>query len=372
VKKLKLVSLKIDDMHLFFNDGLNYIVGKNGTGKTTIFNCIKYALGLSKSSGISNIFRIDLKVRIDNVEMIFSRGVGDLSISISVEDIHHLFRPMSKELNSFLCEYLRPDYIFGREHESIFNLLDFFFLSNEHSVNRRQQWEAINSVCGINVALLGSLENDIYSLEKQVYGNKKIQNSIEEFVRLLLDKTNGLDECTDTNLCIESAKEEYFSKFRRDEILLIGATSKFEDIKNKSEHLLKCNLLEIEKVFIGIKKFTGYQQSALDDIESLVKGRNMNVSYSQEIFSRFTLVLAIAKVAQAMKFNFPSIVINDSYLSYNIEDKAHRGTVEILEDIAGEDKGLQYIEFTNRDDIPKQYIVLNLNSRENSNVFRGE
>ena len=129
MNKLKLVALKIDDMHLAFKDGLNYIVGKNASGKTTIFNCIRYVIGLSKFNESSNVYSISLRACIDDNQLTFSRDAGDTEISISINDECHRFRPMSKELNDFLCEQLQPDYIFGREYENIFSLLNFFFLS---------------------------------------------------------------------------------------------------------------------------------------------------------------------------------------------------------------------------------------------------
>jgi DNA repair exonuclease SbcCD ATPase subunit len=43
MKNLKLIYLNIDSMHIEFQDGINYIIGQNASGKSTIFNCIKYA-----------------------------------------------------------------------------------------------------------------------------------------------------------------------------------------------------------------------------------------------------------------------------------------------------------------------------------------
>lgn len=370
MNKLRLVSLKIDDMHLAFKGGLNYIVGKNGAGKTTIFNCIRYALGLNKSSASSNVYRVELKVRIDEIDFVFSRDVGDSIVSIYVNDVAYHFRPMSKELNDFISEYLCPDYIFGREFENIFTLLEFCFLSEERSANRRQQWEAINSVCGINVSLIGSLEKDINSLKKEVYKNKEIQDSVEEFLDLLSKNLSGCDKNTRFDESIELTKTEYFSKFRRDEELFVNAAKKLEDIKNKSESELRDRFSEVERVFVSLKNFAGYERWTLDNLESHVKGRNSFMSYGEEIFSKFILILAIAKASQDREYNFPNIIINDSYLSGGLDERAYRNALEILEDVADKEKGLQYIEFTYRDDVPNEYVVLNLNSRGALHVFR--
>jgi uncharacterized protein YydD (DUF2326 family) len=94
------------------------------------------------------------------------------------------------------------------------------------------------------------------------------------------------------------------------------------------------------------------------------------MSYGEEIFSKFILILAIAKASQDREYNFPNIIINDSYLSGGLDERAYRNALEILEDVTDKEKGLQYIEFTYRDDVPKEYVVLNLNSKGALHVFR--
>lgn len=370
MNRLKLVALEIDDMHLSFRDGLNYIVGKNNTGKTTIFNCIRYVLGLVKSNASQNVYSINLEVRIDERNLVFSRDIGDSYISVSVNNVPNKFRPLSKELNDFFCDYLLPDYIFGREYEDIFKLLDFFFLSEERPENRRQQWEAINSICGINVSLLGSLEKDISSLKKEVYRSQEIHTAIEEFFELFSKNLGNFSDNKDIEKSLEKTKDEYFFDFRRDKELLIGATKKLAAIKDESEHQLRDRISEIERVFIGLKNFSGYERWDLDDLESFVKGKNRYMSYGQEIFSKFILILAISKVAQNSKYNFPGLIINDSYLSAGLDNKTYKSALEILEDVAGKESGLQYIEFTYRDNLPKDHVVLDLNSKGALNVFR--
>lgn len=371
MNKIRLLSLKIDDVHLAFKPGLNYIVGKNNTGKTTIFNCIKYVLGLSKSSVFSDFYRADLEVRIGETDFVFSRDVGDLLISVCVDGADYQFRPMSKELNDFLSAKLCPKFIFGREFENIFTLLEFCFLSEERSASRRQQWEAMNLVCGINTSLISFLEKDINSLKKEVSRNKEIQESVEEFLGLLLRKLNDLDKGIEIDESIEITKAEYFSKFLRDEELLASATRKLDDIKSRSEKELGIRISEVEKVFVSLKNFAGYQRWTINNLEAVINGRNSYMSYGEEIFSKFILVLAIAKASQDREYNFPSIIINDSYLSGSLDEGAYKSALEILKDMTDQEKGLQYIEFTHRDDIPKEHVVLNLNSRGSLHVFRG-
>ena len=140
MNSLKLVSLKIDNTHIHFKDGLNYIVGNNDTGKTTVFNCIRYALGLTKSIVHRHINQIELKVCIDKYVFEFRREVDSASLFVSRNGKDYKYRAQSKELDEFLRDLLSPTYIYGSDTESALVMLDFCFLSEERSVNRRQNW----------------------------------------------------------------------------------------------------------------------------------------------------------------------------------------------------------------------------------------
>ena len=123
MNSLKLVSLKIDDAYIHFKDGLNYIVGNNNSGKTTIFNCIKYALGLTKSFLHKHIGQIELVVRINGNDFQYRREVESPSLSVSHGDEVYSFRALSKELDIFLKDTLAPTYIYERDAESVLKLL---------------------------------------------------------------------------------------------------------------------------------------------------------------------------------------------------------------------------------------------------------
>ena len=77
MKNLKLLHLSIDKQHIQFRDGINYIIGRNASGKSTMFNCIKYALGLTKNFNNVNIEFVKLTIMIGTQEYIFNREIGD-------------------------------------------------------------------------------------------------------------------------------------------------------------------------------------------------------------------------------------------------------------------------------------------------------
>jgi len=364
-----MVSLQIDDTYIHFKDGLNYIVGRNASGKTTIFNCIKYALGMVKSITYKHISQVELKLSIDRSELLFKREAGSLNLTVAMGSEVMNFRSQSKELDSFLRESLDPRYIFDGNTESVLKILDFCFLTEEKSVNRRQQWEAFSSICGINIFLLNSVEKDISALKKEVAKNKELESVVNNFSESLSVKLREINQLHELDESLEKAKFNFFREYREKEDLLISATLKFEEIKRISNVELRNKMADIEDVFISMKHHAGFDRGYFEGIETFIKDRSKSISYGEETFSRFILILAIARLAEDGSYNFPQIIVNDSYLSRYLDNEAYYQAKNILDNLMSRNKELQYIEFTYRDDIPKEHMVLNLEAEGGRHVF---
>ena len=87
MRKISLKALRFDNHNIEFRDGVNYIVGINNSGKTTIFNLIQYILGLRKDLGFFGSFikkdHVALDLQINNVPYTFERNLFDKEIIIS-------------------------------------------------------------------------------------------------------------------------------------------------------------------------------------------------------------------------------------------------------------------------------------------------
>lgn len=365
MKSFKLVSLQLDNTRIQFKDGRNYIVGNNATGKTTFFNCIKYALGLTKFMDLSFISHVELEVCVDEYHLKFIREVGSVYLAVSYMGETQKYQAFSQELDDFFKEVLLPTHIYGSNTESALALLNFCFLSEERATNRRNQWDAICSICGINVSLLKSVVMDIQALKSEVANNKKFGKVVDEFAQLLTERISENCKAEDLNSTIQSTKEHFFGNYREKEYLLENATIKLETIKKQSESELKLKLSEVEDVFFNLNQYSEQERASFDGLEVFVKGRNKGFSYSEEIISRFILVLAIARVSQDGRYNFPMFIVNDSYLSFEIENKAYQRVQNIVDSM----RELQYIEFTCNEEVPKEYVVLNLNAQGGQHVF---
>ncbi|MGL5664631.1 MAG: AAA family ATPase [Shewanella sp.] len=369
MNSLKLVSLKIDEIHIHFKDGLNYIVGNNNSGKTTVFNCIRYALGITKSNLHNCISQVELEVCINGLDFEFKREAGSAFLLVLHKGGVCKYRALSIELDVFFKKVLSPSYMYESSNESVFALLDFCFLSEERAANRRRQWDAINSICGVNISLLSSVEKDINVLKKEVLTNKDHEKVVEEFSRLLKARLKISKDNKDLDSEIELTKERFFDEFREKENLLTNVNSKFGEIRARSAFELRTKIAEIEDVFFSLNHSAGFERKLFDGLELFIKGRSKTMSYGEEIFSRFMLVLAVAKTAQEGRYNFPQIIVNDSYLSFDLDSRSYRRSVSIIDELMSVNKGLQYIEFTYKDEVPDEHVVLNLNEQGGINVF---
>ena len=369
MNSLKLVSLHIDDFKINFKNGVNYIVGNSNSGKTTIFNCIRFSLGLAKSFFHENISIIKLNVCVNEVYLEFTREVGSVYLSVCVSGVVHKFRALSQDLDDFLRDVLSPDYIYQNNTESVFRILDFCFLSEEVTKNRRHQWDAVNSICGINISLLKSVEKDINALNKDVQKNKELEKHIDEFASLLIDSVSNREKVSKLVGDVESTKQVFFSDFREKEQLLVNVSNKLDEIKERLDFELKSKLYEIEEAFFSLNQYAGFERSFFDELEMFIKDRSKNMSYGEETFSRFILVLAVAKVSRDNCYNFPQLIVNDSYLSIGLDRVTYEITPAIIDDLLAESKELQYLEFTHRDLAPTKDVVLNLNGLGGVHVF---
>ena len=359
MNKLKLISLKLNDTVIKFKEGQNYIIGRNATGKTTIFNCIKYSLGLLKKYPYVFNCKVELKVYIGNTELCFIREFDSALLHIFVDNEIQEFQVSSPKLNSFLSHLFEPQYLFHESSESIFDLLNFSFMSEDYSFNRRRQWEALKPVCGSNIMLLNSVQKDILALRKEVQRNKELENKVHEFSELLKANDNSLE--LESN--IEVSKIAFFKEFKDKEELLSSATDKFQQIESRSEFQLESRVQIIGNAFLNIRSHTFFRDKPFDGVEKFLNSSSNHISMGEAAFYALNLVLATSQVTKNEKLNFPQLIINDSSLSI-AEARVQNDLVKILDGIVTENDELQYIEFTHRKDgISEGDIVFNLDEQ---------
>ena len=354
--------MKIDSLNIDFKDGANYIVGSNASGKSTVFNCIKYALGITRKNNQPQIQAIELNILIDDAQYKFHRTAESAKLTVLHENRISTYQAQSEELESFLSDVLKPTYMYETNTESTLDILNFCFLSEEHSNNRRLQWESISSICGINTRLLRSTKNDIDTLKSEITQNKILETTVNAFSDLLEN------EKPDITQEINNVKKIFFKPYRDTEELYINASLKLEMVANHSNQNLRDKLLEISERVHELSDFSAKELGNLEDLESFIKGGKRVMSYGEETSLRFILVLAIAQKKSDLKLNFPQLIVNDCYLSLN--DYESRNKIQnIINTSLLKNNNLQYIEFTRHAPNSKDDVILDMNSAGARHAF---
>lgn len=355
-------------VNIHFKNGLNYILGGNASGKTTIFNCIRYSLGLDKSFTHNSFSNIELNIAFNEREICCSREIGSALIRVNEKENIKEFKAQTLEWDNYLKELLSLEYIYQSNSESALTILDFCFLSEMKSTNRRKQWDAINSICGINMSMLRVVENDIANLRKEVAQNKKFKSIIEDFSNKLLANLDTHKQANISQKCVEDTKGSFFDSYKEKENLLLNAILKFDEIKRNSNQELTRKISEIERVFLNINNHVGFYREEFEGLENFIKNKSTSMSFGAETYSRFLITLSIAIISQEELFNFPNFIVSDSYLAVN-DNRTYAEAVTILKSLTSNNANLQYIEFTNRHDVPTEHVVLDLYTQGDIHVY---
>ena len=102
MNNIKLISLKMGQVNIHFKNGLNYILGGNASGKTTIFNCIRYSLGLDKSFTHNSFSNIELNIAFNEREICCSREIGSALIRVNEKENIKEFKAQTLEWDNYL------------------------------------------------------------------------------------------------------------------------------------------------------------------------------------------------------------------------------------------------------------------------------
>ena len=369
MNSLSLVSIKIDDLVINFRRGVNYIVGNSDSGKTTIYRFIKYALGLKKEHRSFSGKNVELVVQVGGSPYTFSRGCESIYLYVCFDEVERKFRPNSTDLNDFYKSLLDPFYLFGDENESVYDLLEFVFLPEDRVINFRKRTEAIRSVMGAGLSLIDSVSKDIGILKSEVSKNKDYQHVINSFSKFLMEKdSSGLGvDCS----FLDEKKEEFFLKYQETEDLYYNASEKLESLKIETNKKVTEKLSQIERLISHNAELIGLERLSVEDIQSVLSGRGSRLSGSQDQLVRLLSILAIAQLTDRLNLNFPSLIVNDGYLSFEASSSSYWKTRELIQEALQSNDELQYIEFTHRQDVPSEEIVCNLNDHWGLKIYGG-
>lgn len=357
MNKIKLLSLRLGGRTITFKDGVNYIVGDNNSGKTLIFNSIKYSMGILSKFDTDYFECIELNVNIGDKCFTFFRNVGSRKIRILTQDDDFSFVSGSHDLNKFYQKIFDPKYIYNLEHESMLEVLDFCFITETKTRNRRQELNAIKSILGINTGLIKIFEKEFVFLKDEVRQDKERERLICDFSKLIINDANQLNDFENLSKIIDLSKKKYIDEYRSKENLLKEIKFKLNELTQENNSKFESDILIVESEFIELVKRLNLSIYRFDGLENFIINKYDFSSYGEDLVLRFLLILSIVIRTNEGDYNLPSLIVNDSYLSWDIRESVLTNITDVIEEIFGDREDFQYLEFTHRNNVPKDKIV---------------
>ncbi|MET4142618.1 ATP-binding protein [Pedobacter sp. UYP1] len=350
MKKIKLKRLKFDNHTIDFKNGINYIIGANASGKTTIFNLIQHILGIRKDLGFFSSFikqdKVSLEITIDDVPYIFQRDLIDQEIIISAMGEDLLFIVGSSTFDNYLIKIFQPQYNFEIEKSYLASLLRESFISdNNNNLNLQSSSQKENKLLlmGINASYPKKIKIYIKELEAQIKQKKGAFAEIDAYrkdISFILDrefpeKKNTIQEIL--NGTLTKYKEQFT------DLSAIYNESKIflAKIIRENDWLFQEKMNHLEPIF------TKYARNFIIDdrasMKDLFEGNYKGNSYGETIL--LALIFEIIIQSSSNLTNGIGLIINDSGLLHF--DNHRNLQFRTFLDHMVQEYDLQYIEFSN-------------------------
>lgn len=347
-------SILLNGSEFGFSNGMNFILGTNGSGKTTFFNLIMYVLGLKDIKRTTDVIRVD--------GIVVNCSIGDLQVSITRnnENIIHFNGGIkakakygSRELHSIYNSLFDPTFDFEEDIFAAQEILESSFISENHIYSENLLQKTYSKILGVNIDYIKSYKKQINLYKQKISNDDSIHITLKTFIdRVEKDLENNSSKEEISSLLRKHYINMYDSLFENRK-LLDEALEMYNYVRRIQEGTMKERKEVVEKQIINY-----YHSLGISGEESIYSSGGMN------ILRRF-----IPNIARTKKYpdynylNTNGFLITDS--PFGVLDT--NSTITLRNIILDECKNrrLQYIEFASiNSDIPSNVNVIHLNSKE--------
>lgn len=354
MKSLFLKRLKINNKVINFNSGMNYIIGYNGSGKTTIFSLILYLMGLKKINRTINFINqrnLDLELEMDfeGQSLYFRRNLQD---EIIVEGVINQKINLS-EIDSFYSELLAPQFNIGNDETAAAQILRSSFYSETEIHSNIEKENIKKKIMGINVSYLKESKKQIELFKS----NLKIDEYSYEILKTYITNVEkNINELENSEQFKGILKEEFFKMY--DEIyknkkVLDQAMEAYSHIRDRSEMIFSERDLLLRDILNDNLGNLGFK----DNLNS----RNHSGSERRTV-EFLNILIGIIKHTGYSFLNSSGLLVADCPFGY-VDFNNIKGIRNFIDQETRLQK-LQYVEFCNNDDnIPTDWIVFDLRDK---------
>lgn len=353
------------------NEGINVIVGKNHSGKTLLFNLIMYIMGLKKEINCSNDI-LD-KLYFKELAIDFFAGSGEYRIQRQINSKEILFSGKtncrvqigSSKYYEIYSEILGQKFSFGDDKLSINEILRASFISEIKTLRAYNNIDTVKKILGINTRYLKKSKEQIKTLEQEVKNNEISYEILTKYMFNISGKLKKMEDMDAKSIqTIENVlKEEYMnlcSENLEDEKFIQESLNAYERLKLSSERLFNEKIEKIECKFEKICSKLGIviDYKFIDVLNKNIRREFLSSGQNKLLEVIITLILV---TQDDFEFdNSTGLLVIDNLFSYDLDFEKINGVRRVLAEECGNRK-LQCIEFTNeRDSIPKEWIILDL------------
>lgn len=346
MKKLKLKKLVFDSHKITFKNGLNYIIGANASGKTTIFNLIQYLLGLRKDLGFFASFikqdMASLEVSIGNDSFTFQRSIYGKEIIITELNEQHTFVFGTTSFYHFLNSIFQPELGYETDQKWLLPILKECFIAEDLHLFNTTQKESKLLTIGVNTIYPKRIKNYIKELESQMKQQEIVISSMDSYrkeVQLILTR-EFVEKDQIVGDILDGSFKRYAEEYAKLKSVYKESKQFLTRLTDETEMLFQQKLALLEPVFARYMREMGTDNRV--SINDFFEG-DLKLSSNGEVsVSRLLLDIIIQSSPNAN--NAAGLIVNDAGMGHLDHSRVFhfRKTLNIML----EEFDLQYIEFT--------------------------
>lgn len=355
MEKCYIKRFKYLNYDIVFNDDINYIVGANGTGKTTLLLIMQYSLGLLSLPSYITLEKTEVELIVNNITHKFTRIFDSKKINITSNNSNIAeFLVNSKEYNKFLIDLFHPK-IDITDNSKIKTIIKDIFHSS-YLKNEIPQSYLTYMMLGVDKIYEDDIKKKIMILSEKVHEKENTVSIINKYKDDVLRNLS-----LENNSSIHEIMNDIYEKYKEEQLsersILEKSKQTFNSLKNENDITLQKTLNHLYSLYIKYK-IENIENNGHFDIKDFLFKKNEYCSAGEKTYRE-----NIAKLLIQSGHSYTSgvgVLFNDYNPEFLSNESKHK--IRDLAEIAYKNEGLQYIEFVHStDNIDKSKIIYNLN-----------
>ncbi len=368
MKKVLLKKFNFNNKDIVFNEGENYIIGPNASGKTTLFYLMQYCLGLKKSmprlltSSFTN--NLSLDVSFENKLIHITRQIGSDNI-IFDGDIRDKIKASSLSLGDIYNELLQPNIDKDEDRMAAIEILKLTF-GGENTSRPFKETNIFKKILGINIMLPIQIKKEIDKFKEEIELENATRRTLQNYInRVVLDLKNEKDKVSDIEYVVNILNKQFLTicnEVLHKNLLLEEAEASLQSVNLHNEELFFERTRIIQPLFYRITTELGIAHTV--NICNIFNGKElMNFSGGEIMLLNLAALIILCRFDEYDWHNGCGLLVNDTphfEISNNYFEDRYR---KIISEECKSGK-LQYIEFRyDKKSINNNAIVLELDGR---------